>query len=188
MLTELGPAERHRAAAADLSAVAAQVSDWGAPTPVEEWAASDVVGHLVTWLPGFLDAGGVTLTVAPDGDPTVHWQRHAEAVQALLDDPTTAQRPFAHPRVPPGSLEATIDAFYTSDVVMHTWDLGRAAGVEVELDPAFCTQLLAGMEPIEQMMRDSGQYGPAFPVPDDADPQTRLVAFIGRDPSWSPPG
>jgi len=23
-------------------------------------------------------------------------------------------------------------------------------------------------------------------VPDDADVQTRLVAFIGRDPNWSP--
>jgi hypothetical protein len=42
------------------------------------------------------------------------------------------------------------------------------------------------MEPIEQVLRDSGQYGPRVPVPPDADVQTRLLGFIGRDPSWSP--
>jgi hypothetical protein len=30
-------------------------------------------------------------------------------------------------------------------------------------------------------MRDSGHYGPRVAVPDDADAQTRLLAFMGRD-------
>jgi hypothetical protein len=43
--------------------------------------------------------------------------------------------------------------------------------------------MLAEMQPIEQVMRDSGQYGPVvYDAPADADPQTRLLAFIGRDP------
>jgi len=45
--------------------------------------------------------------------------------------------------------------------------------------------MLAGMEPLDAMLRESGQYGPRVPVPEDADPQTRLIAFIGRDPEWS---
>jgi hypothetical protein len=45
--------------------------------------------------------------------------------------------------------------------------------------------MLAGMEPIEDLMRASGQYGPRVAVPNDADPQTRLLGFIGRDPYWS---
>ena len=45
-----------------------------------------------------------------------------------------------------------------------------------------CADLLAGMEPIEELLRSSGQYGPRVPVPDDADVQTRLLGFIGRDP------
>jgi hypothetical protein len=32
------------------------------------------------------------------------------------------------------------------------------------------------------MLRASGQYGPRTPVPDDADDQTKLLAFIGRRP------
>jgi hypothetical protein len=38
------------------------------------------------------------------------------------------------------------------------------------------------MEPIEELLRSSGQYGPRVPVPGDADVQTRMLGFIGRDP------
>ena len=71
---------------------------------------------------------------------------------------------------------------------MHTWDLARATGQDDRLDPDFCAELLAGMEGIEEVLRASGQYGPAVPVPDDADVQTRMLGFIGRDPEWEPPG
>ena len=47
--------------------------------------------------------------------------------------------------------------------------------------------LLAGMEPMEEVMRSSGQYGPRVEVAADAGPQTRLICFIGRDPSWRSP-
>jgi hypothetical protein len=40
------------------------------------------------------------------------------------------------------------------------------------------------MEPIDELLRQSGQYGPKVPVSDDADVQTRMLAFIGRDPAW----
>jgi hypothetical protein len=81
-------------------------------------------------------------------------------------------------------VEQAVDRFYTSDLFMHTWDLARAAGREATLEPEFCDQLLAGMETMEDMIRASGQYGPRVDVPVAADPQTRLIGFIGRDPSW----
>ncbi len=72
---------------------------------------------------------------------------------------------------------------------MHTWDLARATGQDERLDPGLCAELLAGMEPMEDVIRSSGQYGPKVEVPDDADPQTKLLGFIGRDRSLlgSPP-
>jgi hypothetical protein len=39
-----------------------------------------------------------------------------------------------------------------------------------------------GMLQMDEILRSSGQYGPRVPVPDDADPQTKLLGFIGRDP------
>ena len=43
------------------------------------------------------------------------------------------------------------------------------------------------MEPMDDVLRASGQYGPRMPVADDADPVSRLMAFVGRDPAWVPP-
>lgn len=164
------------------------MGDWEAPAPVAGWAARDVVEHLVTCLSGFLSDGGVELPAhgAVAGDPAAAWASHAAAVQALLDDPQRAAAPFAHQWV--GSVPATdaIDRFYTADVFMHTWDLARASDQAVTLEPEFCTALLTGMEPMEEVMRSSGQYGPRVAVPADADPQTRMIGFIGRDPAWQP--
>lgn len=107
-------------------------------------------------------------------------------MQALLDGPA-AEDDFRHPRLPELPLATAVDRFYTADVFMHTWDLSRASGQEAGLDAGFCTELLTGMEPMEDLMRGSGQYGPRVPVPDDASAQDRLVGFIGRDPAWTPP-
>jgi hypothetical protein len=38
------------------------------------------------------------------------------------------------------------------------------------------------MLPIDAVLRASGHYGPRVAVPDDADWQTKLLAFIGRRP------
>jgi uncharacterized protein (TIGR03086 family) len=183
------PAERHRAVAARFTDVVEGVRDWDAPTPVAAWAARDVVGHLVGWFPAFLEAGaGVRLETAPPvtEDPVRAWAVHAYAVQHLLDDPTTADRAFDHPHTGSMPLPVAVDRFYTVDVFMHTWDLARATGQPDELDADLCAALLAGMEPMEEVMRGSGHYGPRVPVPGDADAQTRLLGFIGRDPAWAP--
>ena len=85
------------------------------------------------------------------------------------------------------TLAAATDMIYTTDVFLHTWDLARATGQDDRMDPELCAGLVEGMVGMEELMRSSGQYGPRVPVPDDADPQTRLLGFIGRDPSWTPP-
>ncbi len=185
------PAARHRVVAGTFADRVRGVTDWDAPTPVREWTARDVVRHLVGWFPPFLASGsGHRIPPGPsvDEDPYAAWTAHTDAVQALLDDPSAAASPFRHPRLPGQELAPAIDRFYTADVFMHTWDLARATGQDDHLDEDLCGQLLAGMEPIEDLMRGSGQYGPRVPVPDGAPVQDRLLGFIGRDPAWAPPG
>jgi uncharacterized protein (TIGR03086 family) len=179
------PAERHRAVSAGFTARVRGTTDWNAPAPVAGWCARDVVAHLVEWFPAFLrSATGLELDrgPSPQEDPVAAWEVHAAAVQRLLDGPE-AVTPFRHPAVGEFPLSDAVDRFYTSDVFMHTWDLARATGQDERLDPQTCADLLAGMTPMEELLRSSGQYGPRVPVPDDADAQTRLLAFIGRDPS-----
>jgi uncharacterized protein (TIGR03086 family) len=188
-LVALGPAERHRCVVQHFSEVVANTSDWQAVTPVAGWVACDVVGHLVEWFPAFLASGGVALPGGPavSTDPAGAWQAQSVAVQALLDDELTAASSFTHPHVGTHPLDDAIDRFYTADVFMHTWDLAMATGSEPGLDPGLCALLIEGMEPIDELLRSSGKYGPRFPVSDDADAMTRLVAFIGRDPNWHRP-
>lgn len=46
--------------------------------------------------------------------------------------------------------------------------------------------MLLGMQPMDEMLRASGHYGAkvAVPADADADEQTQLIAFTGRDPHW----
>ena len=183
------PADRHREVARTFTARVLGVADWDAPAPVEGWAARDVVRHLTDWFPAFLEGGaGVTLARGPavDDDPVGAWRVHADAVQDLLDDPSTKGRTLSNPHIGEVPLDVAVDTFYTADVFMHTWDLARATGQDDRMDPDFCGLLLAGMEPMDDVLRASGQYGPRVAVPEGSDVQTRMLAFIGRDPAWTP--
>ncbi|KRC48944.1 MULTISPECIES: TIGR03086 family metal-binding protein [unclassified Nocardioides] len=184
-----GPAEEHRSVASTFGEKVRGVTDWDSPTPVADWQARDVVRHLVEWFPSFL-ADGTDIRLAPgpdvDTDPVAAWEHHAAAVQAVLDDPANAGVTFAHPRLPRMPLPQAVSQFYSSDVFMHTWDLARASGQDDRLDEDRCRTMVEGMAPMDEMLRQSGQYGARVPVADDAPWQDQLVGFIGRDPRWTP--
>lgn len=181
------PIDRHRVVAGGFGDRVAATRDWEAPAPVAGWTARDVVGHLVTWLPGFLAGGGITLQPGPAvaDDPVAAWRHHADAVQAVIEG--RGEESFTHPHAGTHRLVDAVDRFYTADVFMHTWDLARATGQQPGLDETFAGELLAGMQPIEDLLRSSGQYGAAVPVASDAPVVDRLMGFVGRDPAWSPP-
>ena len=158
---------------------------WDAPAPCDGWVARDVVRHLVEWFPAFLaDAGGPVLAPGPDvdADPSGAWAALDRQIQALLDDPAGCAATIAHPRAGTHRLDDTIAMFFLGDVLLHTWDLARAGGLDEALDPDLVHEMLEGMEPFDEILRSSGQYGPTVPVADDADEQTRLIAFTGRQP------
>jgi uncharacterized protein (TIGR03086 family) len=180
-------ADEHRRVAGEFTATVEGVpaDRWDDPAPVDGWVARDVVGHLVEWFPAFLDGStGITWPAGPSvsDDPVGAWRAQTDAVQSLLDDPETAQREYDFPHMGRMSLEQVTDMIYTGDVFMHRWDLARATGQDATLDPEKCTVMLEGMLPMDEMLRQSGQYGPRVDVPDDADPTTKLMAFIGRTP------
>ena len=181
------PAERHRAVAATFTRLVEGTRDWSAPSPVPAWDARGVVAHLTTWAPDFVHGGspyGWVVRHDAATSPVEAWREQVAAVQLILDDPAQAGSTFHHERVPQSRLDEAIDRFYTADVFMHSWDLARATGQELTLDPDWAAELLAGMELMEDVLRSSGQYGPPHPVRPDAPVDERLAAFIGRDPDF----
>jgi uncharacterized protein (TIGR03086 family) len=157
---------------------------WDHPAPCEGWVARDVVRHLVEWIPGFFASYA---DLALDGGPAVDvdtvgaWRALDASLRAALADPDVAGRQFEM-RGGRYSVEAAVDMFCTGDILVHTWDLARATGLDETLDPDEVHRMLVDMEAYEDAIRQSGQYGPRVPVPDDADEQTRLIAFTGRQP------
>ncbi|MDR2986018.1 MAG: maleylpyruvate isomerase family mycothiol-dependent enzyme [Nocardiopsaceae bacterium] len=183
------PAERHRQVGALFTERVRGTKHWDAAAPVAGWVARDVVGHLTDWFAGFLSSGaGIDLPRGPsvERDPVAAWELRCTAIQDLLDDPATGSLVLTNPHIGSLPLDRAIDQFYTADVFMHTWDLARATGQDDRLDADFCAELLARMETMEEVIRSSGQYGPKVEVPADADAQTKMLGFIGRDPFWVP--
>jgi len=180
-------AERYRKIAGEFTARVREVPEgaWDNPAPPEGWVARDVVRHLVEWIPGFLQANADLHVPEPtssvDEDPVAAWEGFSEWLQAVLDDPEVCGRQVDMP-MGRFSVEGAIDMIATTDVFLHTWDLARATGLDERLDPEEVHRLYEGMEPLDEVLRGSGHYGPRVEVPDDADEQTRLIAFIGRRP------
>lgn len=186
-------ADRFRTVAAGFTRVADAVPEgaWDNPAPPEGWLARDVVRHLVEWVPALFASattGGVVVPLGPsaDEDPVGAWANLRDHLQAVLDDPANAERRFVHDRAGEHALLDAIDMFVTGDVLLHTWDLARATGGDERLDPDEVHRMLVGMVPLDDMLRASGQYGARVVVPEDADEQSQLIAFIGRNPQWSP--
>ena len=102
-------------------------------------------------------------------------------IQSALDDPAVAASE-RDTRMGLWSFENTIDTICTGDVLIHTWDLARATGLDERLDADEVHRMVVAIEPMDEVLRTSGHYGPRVDVPADADEQTRLIAFTGRRP------
>ncbi len=159
-------------------------SAWANPAPCDGWAARDIVRHLVEWAPSVIGRSGIVFRPGPpvDQDPAGAWAALADTLQGALDDPAVAAQTFDVG--PPGEMtvEAAIDMLVTGDVLVHTWDLARACGLDERLDEGLVAEQYAGMQPLDELLRSSGHYGPRVDVPATADTQTKLIAFTGRQP------
>lgn len=178
------PSERFRRVAGRFSDRAHAVDDaaWDNPSPCDDWAARDIVRHLVEWVPTVLGRGGVTTPGGPpvDDDPAGAFDALATTLQAALDDPAVSEQRFD--AGPPGELSVSqaIDMLVTGDILVHTWDLARATGQDERLDEVLVAGMLAGLEPMGDALAASGHYGPRVEVPEGSDVQTRLLAATGR--------
>ena len=179
-------AERFRRVAGRFTDRAREVPPdaWDNPAPCDGWVARDIVSHMVEWMSAFMASVGVDLPPGPSAetDPVGAWTHLADSLQALLDDPTTAQQEITHEHLGTITVEHAIGMIMFGDVLIHTWDLARATGLDESLDPEIVSEMLADMQPMDEMLRASGHYGPKVAVPESADDLTKLIAFTGREP------
>ena len=181
-------ADKYRRAVDGFSKVvdAVPADKWSAASPCEGWTASHVVGHVIggTQMISVARTGGEPNFSDPLGaagdDPPASWAAaRMEALDTLTDDYLNkpVQSPFGE--IP---LDQLVGMILTNDVLIHTWDLARAAGIDVTLDPELCEGAYNGLQPLDAMVRSDQVFGPKIDSAADADIQTKLLNFTGRNP------
>jgi uncharacterized protein (TIGR03086 family) len=177
-------ADRYDRLASDFAATidAVPADRWASPSPCEDWTARDVVAHVVEVHGMFEGLVGREIGAVPaaDDDPAAAFAAARQVVSGHLRDPDAAAASFDGAMFGRTTFAQAIDRFISFDLVIHRWDLARAAGLEVVLpsdEVARARETTAGFG---DAMRGPNAFGPEVPAPDDADEQTRLLAFLGR--------
>ena len=160
---------------------------WDLPTP-SDMSVRELVGHVVS---------GNRLTTALLSGASREDARAARAGDLLGADPMAAvidssqAQASAFAATPPGRIvqgprgEITAEDFLRFrliDLVVHGWDLLRAAGLEETLNPSLVASLATLVEPHLDELVATGAYGdgPSGTLDADASPQTRLLDGLGR--------
>jgi uncharacterized protein (TIGR03086 family) len=79
----------------------------------------------------------------------------------------------------PGAMMAQI-AFM--EHLTHAWDVAKATHQDTTLPNDLVIECVEVVTPMDAMLRMPGVCGPAVSTPDDASPQDKFLAFLGRNP------
>lgn len=165
------------------------------PSPCPDMTVSQVVTHLVGGLRGFTTVaeGGElrfdAMTVPElDREPAAPvFRRAADGLVAAFGRPGRIDATYAMPWGP--TAGAQLLGFELIETVVHGWDVARGLGVPLEVDDAVAAATLAGARMwVDDSVRVPGMFGPEVVLADPARsrPVDALVAFLGRDPGWTP--
>jgi uncharacterized protein (TIGR03086 family) len=165
------------------------IGDWDSPTPCTEWNVRDLVTHLVNeqlWVPDLL--AGKTVDEVGDkydgdvleDDPMHAWTESSQAARAAWLQPGALVK-LVHLSF--GDADGAEYCWQmTTDLAVHGWDLATAGGLEAGNGDELATAVLGYVEPRLDLWQGTAWFAAPVAVPDDADPQTRLVALLGRTP------
>ncbi|MEY2401450.1 MAG: hypothetical protein QOJ08_1561 [Ilumatobacteraceae bacterium] len=179
----------HRSALDSTSRFVAGIGDdqWTQPSPCEGWTVRDLLNHVVAgnlWAAEL--ASGRTIAdvgTAFDGDvvgsdAVAAYDSSAKAAAAAFEAPGALDAPCAVSYGPvPGSVYA---GHRLLDVLIHGWDLASATGQPAELDPQLVAACWDVVRPQLSLLQESGQFGVEEPGINDTNPQTSLLAALGR--------
>ena len=182
-------AQLHRASldATRVTVAGVNATQWTWPTPNEGWDVRALLNHIVAgnlWA-AELGAGRTIAEVGTrlDGDvlgedPLGAYDASAAVAAAAFEVPGALEAPCAVSYGPvPGSVYA---GHRFIDVLIHGWDLAVATRQDTRIDPRLVEACFAVLEPQFAQLKASGAFGPEVAVAADADPQTRLLAMLGR--------
>lgn len=159
----------------------------GLPTPCPDYTVRDLLGHLFDVVVNFqalarreeVDWSGKTDHL------TEGWRDRFATETARLTEAWSD--PAALEGVSPGMglPQETVGSMALIDLTVHGWDLARATGQELTVDPAVVSAGHEFMDRMGDMGQKMGAFGP--PVPTEAAPASMdaLLGRAGRNPAWT---
>ena len=154
-------------------------TDWGRPSPCDNWTAADVVDHVVDTQREFLDKRGADLGPRPDGSPGEVWAAHRDAVRRVTaDDAFTSEEYDGY--FGRTTVAETLGNFYGFDLLVHRWDLARALGGDVTWDDTELDLIETSLNGFGDALYMDGVCKPALEVPAGASRQERVLGRMGR--------
>lgn len=166
----------------------------GAPTPCAEWDLRALLVHMTGNNDGFADAA--------DGRPTdpAVWAGDGVGDDVVGEYLKSSER-VAAAFAADGLLDRTLEVhgfgkfpapvaigMHFIDYLTHGWDVAKAINIDHRLDPELCLAVLrigAGWPQDSSTIWGSGApFGKRVTVPEDAPPDHRMLAFLGRSPDW----
>ncbi|MET7485186.1 TIGR03086 family metal-binding protein [Streptomyces sp. NPDC005538] len=170
-------------------------SAWAAPTPCSEWTVRQVLNH------ARIDqqAYGLVLTGdrpdsdpfhpadSLDGDPAAELDKVLRAVAdgytRLPADTDEIPTPLGPMPLPLAAATAAMDA------AVHAWDIAAATDQNRPLDADLAEGIWPAADHLVDQLRDAYRvFAPAREARDEYDRAEALLAFLGRDPHWTPVG
>lgn len=182
-----------------VNAVAAvEPTDLSRPTPCADWNLADLLRHMVAQHRGFATA------LRGDGRDPDAWALPDTATGALARYETAAMDVLAafdaaEPEQPVWLPELStkapfpakrVQGFHLIDYVVHAWDVARAVGHDYALDPRVepaATRIAFEVPNTAARGTPGALFGRVVPVGRAADPLSRILGYLGRDPAWQPP-
>lgn len=168
--------------------VASLPVDPAAPTPCSAWCLGDLLHHMLDSLAALEEAGGrgqVTLHAAL---PPPHRPARTEPLVLGMQERACALLGTWSA----GGGEALVDvagsplraglvaAAGALEITVHGWDVGRAAELDHPVPEALAADLLAYLPLLVTPADRPHRFGPPLPVAEDAPPDERLLAALGR--------
>jgi uncharacterized protein (TIGR03086 family) len=173
--------------------------DLARATPCAGWTVADLLAHMIAQHHGFAAAAAgngadpaVWVVHPVEGEPTAAYGGAAAAVLSAFAQPDVLSRRFRLPEISP-TVEfpaAQAISFHFVDYVVHSWDLAKALGVPLDfapdvLDAAY--DVAAKVPTGEARLAPGAAFRPEVAAPDGAAQLDRVVALLGRSPTWPEP-
>jgi uncharacterized protein (TIGR03086 family) len=167
------------------------------PSPCPLFTVGDVIAHVGGFAQAFTAAArkerSDLVEHPPTGDPALlpsDWRARIpsdlDTLVAAWRDPSAweGMTRIAGMDAPAEMVGATV----ADEIVVHSWDIGRAVGREVGTDPALVDTAMAFLTAFASPDAPAGDdvpFGPSRPAPANASALEQVVALAGRDLTWT---